>query len=466
VRIKTRVPASWKSIPESESGMALATTVLLLLVLGLLLSTAVRFAANDVTRTENYYKTREAFYIAEAGLADGLQQFNRDLNGKVPGASANGFDDELDGSSPDWGPLTAVPFAGGAYTVVVTDNDDGDGDPWSDSDNAVILTVTGERRGTRATLEAVVHRGGFVQDHALVTNKALKMTGDFGIAGKQGSAHSNQGLTHEGTSGEVNKGSTANQGCQGKSCPQPDFAADLEPVLEFDPDDFRKYANLILKDNGEIDEMDPTTDPPTLLVTYEKPNGTSCWRPKGGGACKPWDNIDQTGNNSWKISGSGAPQNALIFIETGSNGTRGRLKITGAPSPWTVSIISTGFIDLGGNATILNYRNPAFGKSIQDLLFMTGTDFKADGGVKIGPANTYDPGYIATLDQVDLGGNVEIDGWIHAADQKASPSSDPDGLLDQNMVSGDFKLQYEGGLGSIFPGTVKILSWREVSGVS
>ena len=45
-----------------EAGMALATAVILLLVLGLLVSTAVRYAVHDIQRTENYYKTRQAFY--------------------------------------------------------------------------------------------------------------------------------------------------------------------------------------------------------------------------------------------------------------------------------------------------------------------------------------------------------------------------------------------------------------------
>jgi len=113
-----------------------------------------------------------------------------------------------------------------------------------------------------------------------------------------------------------------------------------------------------------------------------------------------------------------------------------------------------------------NYRNPALGKSIQDLMFMTGTDFKINGNVVIGDQNSYDPAFIAALDQVSLDGDAIIDGWIHAADQKPSPSSDVDGLLDENVVSGNFKLNYEGGPESPFPGKVKILSWRELAASS
>jgi len=446
-----------------EAGMALATAVILLLVLGLLVSTAVRYAVHDIQRTENYYKTRQAFYIAEAGLADALHHFNRDAAGTFPGASGNGFDDELNAASPDWGPFNNVPFADGAYTVEIADNNDGDGNDMADSDDVVILTVTGETRGTRATLEAVVRRGGRVQEHALVTNKKLTMSGSFDISGKQGSVHSNADLDHSGD-GEVDEGSTAAGECSGGSCIK--SKADLEPVPEFDPEDYRKYANLILKANGEIDAMDPSTDPPAFLVTYENPNGTNCWQPKGGGECMPWDDVNYLGNNSWKITGAGAPQNAVLFVENGTGGVRGRIMITGAPSPWVVSIISTGYIEIVANSEMRNYRNPALGKSIQDLMFMTGTDFKLNGNAIIGDPNVYDPAYIAVLDQVSLDGDSIIDGWIQAADQKPSPQSDADGLVDENVVSGNFKLHYEGGPESPFPGKVKILSWREMSSSS
>jgi len=443
-----------------EAGMALATAVILLLVLGLLVSTAVRYAVHDIHRTENYYKTRQAFYIAEAGLADALHQFNRDAAGTFPGASGNGFDDELNAASPDWGPFNNVPFADGAYTVEIADNNDGDGNDMADSDDVVILTVTGETRGTRATLEAVVRRGGRVQEHALVTNKKLTMSGSFDISGKQGSAHSNADLDHTTATGE----------CSGGSCIESNV--DAEPVLEFDPEDFRKYANLILKDNGEIDAMDPSVDPPALLITYIN---DGCWRPKDGGGCMPWDSMEQIIddddpdlNKVWLISGENAPDNSMLFIEAGEAGTRGRIKITGSPSPWTVSIISTGYISIAGNSELRNFRNPALGRSIQDLMFMTGTDFNIVGNALIGDGdpNIYDPAYIAVLDQVNLIGDSIVDGWIQAADQKPSPSSDADGLVNENVVSGNFKLRYEGGPESPFPGKVKILSWREMSSSS
>ena len=95
---------------------------------------------------------------------------------------------------------------------------------------------------------------------------------------------------------------------------------------------------------------------------------------------------------------------------------------------------------------------------------MAGTDFKTDGGAVLGDPSGYDPGFIAILDQVDLGGTGEIDGWIQAADEKASPSSDTDGLVNDNKVSGDFKLNFKGNLNSPFPGDVRIMSWREVIG--
>ncbi len=51
-----------------EDGVALPVTLLILVVMGALAVVATQWSAQDVKRTERYYKTREAFYIAEAGV--------------------------------------------------------------------------------------------------------------------------------------------------------------------------------------------------------------------------------------------------------------------------------------------------------------------------------------------------------------------------------------------------------------
>ena len=52
--------------------MAFVTTILLLLVLGLLVTVSTQLSALDLTNTAYYTKTREAFFIPDAGLPDAL----------------------------------------------------------------------------------------------------------------------------------------------------------------------------------------------------------------------------------------------------------------------------------------------------------------------------------------------------------------------------------------------------------
>ena len=84
----------------NESGFALGVTLMLLMVFALLIVGSTRMASQDITRTRTYKHDREAFYIAEAGIQRAVNFFNYDGAGNSPGASANGFDDEL-----DWGHL-------------------------------------------------------------------------------------------------------------------------------------------------------------------------------------------------------------------------------------------------------------------------------------------------------------------------------------------------------------------------
>ncbi len=421
----------------NQHGFALITTILLLLVLGVMIATATNWSAMDVKRTTKYTQTREAFYIAEAGVQHALHHFNWSVDGESPGAAGNGFDDELNGTSTDWGPFTDIPFEGGTYTVTLEDNDDGN--DFIDSDNTIILHSVGRIGGVTSEVEAIIYRGKAMPGHAVITEEDLKVHGGIKIIGKEGSAHSNANLDHEGNSGDIVKGSTATLTCAGDSCNGP-FPADSEFLIPFDPMDFKKYANYIFKYNGEIDEMNLSNDPPTVTVTYAANS-------------HPWSKVAKK-PGYWEIHGEDAPQNAILFIE-------GDIKIS-ATSTLVTSIIATGYISLGGGASITNYRNPDQGKSIQDLMFMAGTDFQVIGNVSIGKPGHYQPGFMMVADQIKLEGNVYMDGWIQAG----SVGGTSEGLVTTNDIGGNWHLRFNGGPPGPYPGQVKLMSWREISVVS
>ena len=116
---------------SNQKGIALIAGLVFLTILSLLIIAAIRWASDDITRTKNYVETRQATYIAEAGIQKALNYFNYDSSGNSPGEVSNGFDDELVGGS-DWPTATfsniALGSDGGTYTVTIDDNAEGDGD--------------------------------------------------------------------------------------------------------------------------------------------------------------------------------------------------------------------------------------------------------------------------------------------------------------------------------------------------
>jgi len=481
---------------ENERGLAFVTTILLLIVLTLMVAVSSKWSAQDIRRTANYTKTRAAFYVADSGIQKAINLLNIAKAGGA-GLAEAGFDAALASGlnqsfGADWPAAefqNQCPFPGGAgdgcYDVFISDNDDGDGDMSDDIDDTVILTAVATKDGFTSTIEAVVFQGSYKSEGALVTEKDLTTSGSFDITGSKGDVHSNDDLTINGSGHTISGTADSTGACSGTSCggsfvPRWDL-----PVI--DPTDFKEYANLIFKTNGEIVHMDPVSSINTVqspIKTYEKFTdsfGTTCWREKGmaGDCATTWNalnqpcgggfcigDISQTGNNEWRINGTSVPQNVMIYVEMQSATIGGRIKINGVPSPWTASVISTGYIDVTAGGVMQNYMDPNQSEGIQNILFIAGTDLKTKGGFDIGTAASPTQGFFAVRDQIDLGGNVFLKGWVNATDVEVSPSSQTDGLIDANKVSGDMHLDYDGLIETPFPGPVRILTWRELAVVS
>ncbi|MBU4184599.1 MAG: pilus assembly PilX N-terminal domain-containing protein [Proteobacteria bacterium] len=179
------MPAITKTY-KNEKGMVLPLGLMFLAIIAILGTTAVIVTTTDLKIGTNYKLSKQAFYVAEAGI-------QRAANALKAGAS-NGFDDELlgsDGSSgtSDDGILSfgsSVNFGDGTYAVQVTDNND-DGDLFSDLDNKVIITSTGTVNNASKTIEAVYYYRKVKVDGALGiygTNPAVELGGGSEIDGR------------------------------------------------------------------------------------------------------------------------------------------------------------------------------------------------------------------------------------------------------------------------------------------
>lgn len=423
---------------REDRGVALPITILLLVVLGLLAVVATQWSSQDIKRTDKYYKAREAFYIAEAGVQQAIDLMNYDSSGNSPGTEidAGGFDNVLSNLVTDNSArLTNVSFANGSYNVTVTDNDDNDGDLSDDDDNAIIVTSVGTKGSSTVTLEAVVTRRLYRGDHALTTEGDLGGNGSFTINGTNGSIHSNSSVTISGGSATITQGATATGSCTGDRCVAAGVAPVSIPIIE--PSDLKSYADYILQSDGTIKDSSGN------IYTFTNPGGGH-WSTSTTGDGDALFSGLRLQSGTWKASNS-AITDGMFYVE-------GDFSTTGCPSGWETSIIAEGYINFGGNADVLNYKDSSDTTDIQNLFLVAGTDIEFSGS----PSNTIQ-GFMAAKDQVSISGTVLLEGALVASDISTSEN-----LVTGNTISGSLTLTYNGDLSSPFLGNkVTVISWQE-----
>lgn len=145
-----------KHVLKDFRGMALITSILLTAILMTLTGASLFFSQLDLKMASNHKLGSEAFYIAEAGIERAyVEVSSKNLNSVLAGVDGN------KNNTTDNGILAfgaSAPFAGGTYEVKVTDNDDGDGDSWHDTDGKVYITSTGKFAGSTRVIRVLVSR--------------------------------------------------------------------------------------------------------------------------------------------------------------------------------------------------------------------------------------------------------------------------------------------------------------------
>ena len=435
----------------NETGFALGVTLMLMVVLALFIVAATQMASQDITRTRTYTQDRASFYIAEAGIQRAVNFMDYDGAGNSPGASANGFNDELNGAT--WPAAFAnTAFANGNYTVTIADNDDEGGGVINnlDIDDTVILTSTGTRNGVSTTIEAVIHRPTIIPASALTTNGTLNGNGTFTVQGACGSIHSNSDFDQSGGSGTVVQGVTASGTCSGGEC---ESSGVLEQEIpEVDPQDYKDYADFVLQLDGTIRDTQSTPNDLTDDIVYTKTGSNWVGNPGAVDGNPSFGSISQPGG-LWKMNGTDLAD-GMYYVEKDPDPTvlDGNIKVLGTPDPFQVTILAEGYIDFGGNGDIVNYQGGP-SPDIDQLFLIAGTDLKFTGH----PTNQIE-GMLYAGEQMSISGDVDLNGYIFSANL-----ADDENLVGpESSISGTLTITYScNGILPIISDFVSILSWQE-----
>jgi Tfp pilus assembly protein PilX len=429
-----------------ERGIALPVTLMMLVALGALALVATQWSSQDIARTDEYYETREAFYIAEAGIQKAINLLNyTDSTGgdeSSPGVeiSAGGFDDVLTSFvSNNASDLTNVSFGSGTYSVTVADNDDGDGDTTDDDDNNLILTSIGTSGDRSVTLEAVIVRRIFKGDNAITTEGDLGGNGSFTIDGTNGSIHSNNSVTVSGGSATITEGATASGTCSGTGCVAGGVAPEDIPIIN--PSDYQSFADYHLHDDGTIEEVSSGD-----IYTFSNSGGGHWTHSTTGDGDANFEGLSYSNSQDRWSAGSSNIANGFFYVETD-------FKTTGCPPGWETTIVAEGYIDFGGNSDVVNYKDAGDTEDIQNLFLVAGTDIEFSGN----PSNTIQ-GFFAAGEQISVSGSVTLEGSIVASD-----ASNSENLVTGNTIGGSLTITYNGDLIAPFLGNkVKIIAWQEI----
>ncbi|MZH40454.1 MAG: hypothetical protein F3740_01345 [Nitrospinae bacterium] len=431
----------FKPYLENQDGIALATGVIILLMLIVFSAVAVNMSTPDIKRTKDYTKTRTAFYLAEAGIQRAVSFFNYDSSGDSPGEVDNGFDDEIDGSNWPTGTFSSIALGSGTFTVTIADNNDGDSDTTSDADKSVFLTSVGTFGTTTSTIEAHIHRPLYKSKAAISTEDDLTINGNPTVTGTAGIVHTNGDMT--GTSNNVSVAQTASGSCS-SPCISGSASVSLPTI---NPADFKSYADFWLNSDGTITDVNGVFN-----------SGTQWSFAEGSCSCPldSWNHVT-TGNaenRGWHAGGGGSSRHMYngmyysdlnIHISTTDD-------YSDNSAPWQATILAEGDINVEAGADMINYKNGSHTEDIQNLFMVTAEDIDFQGNF----SQTVD-GVFAAKEQIELSGDADINGFVIASNE-ASVS----GVVNANAIGGGMSINYDANITAPFlSNVVTILTWQE-----
>jgi len=379
------------------------------------------------------------------GFANVLLGCNGVPDGPVWNSDDGVLDFDLDGQAD-----SGIGYANGSYTVRIVDNNDGDGDPYTDCDSELLIISQAQygRVVTNIKIQAYRLPGTFVPLHAILTNGYLDLGGTADILGSAANVHSNADINIHGTptiagdvtcSGSVTVAGGADSGVAGVILSD---QAEV-PIPDLHAADFLSEADYIFKADGNVFDADGN------FLYY----GGS-----GGSRIDGWNY--NGGQGAWIQSGlnpnySGISLTGVLYFESDVHisGNSGR------DDPWECTVISEGDIIANGNS--LNQVCP---NEDIPLIYFAEKDLQING-----TASATMEGIFYAREQIKVMGTANIIGSIVA--YNATSTDTGDDLVEQdsnqvdtawqNRVLGNFGLQCSGDMTLEVPGdpNMRIRCW-------
>ena len=411
---------------RSEAGSVLLSSFMVVVLLtGAGLATLTTTSLN-FSKTKNLMNERQAFYLAEAGLAHAKVALNLNIANWSSYATV----------SPQT-LISSTSLSGlGSYKVTIQ----------AASGPGLLMTATGTASdGTSTSVSSVVSIGYSNLTTAFVTGGSLTISGSPTIDGAAGSIQSNNDLTISGSPHIMgNANAVGTYGVQAPGAPVIlGFAGGGQPAVSINnvtASTFMSSYDYYLRSNGSVVDAnnkqlsdkgkwqcwDPT---PAKSATKKDPATNAIWTLT----------CDTTVNGTFYVDG-----NVVISASVGT-----------VVSPWITTILSNYSIHVTTRAASLYMRPPlptdgSFYKSAtQNLLFVASQDLWIEGTA----TQTFASGIARAYEQVAVSGNPTFIGLIVAQDSAGDGS-----LVTSNSISGNMHLTFTGDLPNPMQGTVQTQS--------
>ena len=328
---------------QGESGTALLASVLLIsLITGAGLA-AMTMTSVSLNIASNLLPSKQAFYLAEAGIQHGKSFLSQNRNNWTTYASAQ---------AQTLLPYTSLASTGG-YSVTVQDGGGG----------SLLINSTGTGAGNAQVVIASLVTAAFYTPHfAITTGRNLTINADASIVGASGGVHANGNLVLV-NSPIINGDATASGSYTAAGSPTiggiSGGAKDPDGIPPIKPTDFYAARDYLLASDGNVYD--------TSGVAQPMSHGS-------------WNNW-QYASGVWTLSGTNKGTiNGKLYVQGDVNITATFGTGQGVPPLWITSIIATGSITV--NSKSINVRNPTpadgtlYHPVTKDILFLAGGDLK------------------------------------------------------------------------------------------